>query len=104
MILTPLFDSRFEKLMGEIVLLKWMLGILIAGVISLDPQVVLLTPHRSLVVFVGWVKAIAETHQHIPTPSDAFRCALPILRGLQRDHAQDAAGLRVGQHEASFEQ
>jgi hypothetical protein len=28
-------ESRFEKLMGETVLLKWMLGILIAGVISL---------------------------------------------------------------------
>lgn len=28
-------DSRFEKLLGEITLLKWMLGILIAGVISL---------------------------------------------------------------------
>ena len=28
-------DTRFEKLMGEMVLLKWMLGILIAGVISL---------------------------------------------------------------------
>ena len=35
MTLTSRFDSRFEKLMGEIVLLKWMLGILIAGVISL---------------------------------------------------------------------
>lgn len=28
-------DTRFEKLMGEMLLLKWMLGILIAGVISL---------------------------------------------------------------------
>jgi len=27
--------TRFEKLMGEMLLLKWMLGILIAGVISL---------------------------------------------------------------------
>ena len=28
-------DTRFEKLMGETLLMKWMLGILIAGVISL---------------------------------------------------------------------
>jgi hypothetical protein len=28
-------DARFERLMGETLLLKWMLGILIAGVISL---------------------------------------------------------------------
>jgi hypothetical protein len=28
-------DARFEKVLGEIVLLKWMLGILIAGVVSL---------------------------------------------------------------------
>jgi hypothetical protein len=28
-------DTRLEKLMGEMVLLKWMMGILIAGVISL---------------------------------------------------------------------
>ncbi len=28
-------DGRFEKVLGEILLLKWMLGILIAGVISL---------------------------------------------------------------------
>jgi len=28
-------DTRFEKLMGEMLLLKWMMGILIAGVISL---------------------------------------------------------------------
>ncbi len=28
-------DTRFEKLMGEMVLFKWMLRILIAGVISL---------------------------------------------------------------------
>jgi hypothetical protein len=28
-------DARFEKVLGEIVLLKWMLGILIAGVASL---------------------------------------------------------------------
>jgi len=28
-------DGRFERLMGEITLLKWMLGILIAGVVSL---------------------------------------------------------------------
>lgn len=28
-------DTRFEKVLGEIVLLKWMLGILIAGVVSL---------------------------------------------------------------------
>ena len=28
-------DARFEKVLSEIVLLKWMLGILIAGVVSL---------------------------------------------------------------------
>ena len=28
-------DARFEKVLGEIVPLKWMLGILIAGVVSL---------------------------------------------------------------------
>ncbi len=28
-------DGRFERLMGDIMLLKWMLGILIAGVVSL---------------------------------------------------------------------
>jgi hypothetical protein len=28
-------DARFEKLMGETLLMKWVLGILIAGVISL---------------------------------------------------------------------
>jgi len=35
MTVTSRFDSCFEKIMGEILLLKWMLGILIAGVISL---------------------------------------------------------------------
>ncbi|MCA1851099.1 MAG: hypothetical protein LC647_01505 [Beggiatoa sp.] len=28
-------DARFKKVLDEIVLLKWMLGILIAGVVSL---------------------------------------------------------------------
>ena len=40
---------------------------------------------NAVVPVVGWVEAIAETHHIHPPSIDGFRCALPILRGLEDD-------------------